>query len=271
MIRQSFGWAWLAALPLAACGAPRDENSGVYNLPSELNEVSGLAAAGADSIFTHDDEYAIIYEFRLRDGHILRAFALGKPTLEGDFEGIAAAAGRVFLVTSDGLIYSALPGKNAERVSYRVYDSGIGPRCEIEGLSQSPDPGELLLLCKRFRNDSEQARLEIYRWSIGAERAEPEPFLSLPLADLLDASDQAEFRPSGIEWDSASGRLLVVSARNRAMLSLDRTGKLLDRKRLNGGRHAKTEGVALMPDGRLVLADEGSKSRQGRLTVYRLR
>jgi uncharacterized protein YjiK len=271
MIRRGFGWAWLAALPLAACGAPQEESRGVYNLPSELSEVSGLAAAGPDSVFTHDDEYAIVYEFRLRDGHILRAFALGKPTLEGDFEGIATAGGRVFLVTSDGLIYSALPGKNAERVSYHVYDSGIGPRCEIEGLSEAPEPGALLLLCKRFRNDSEQARLEIYRWTIGAERADPTPFLSLPLADLLDGADQVEFRPSGIEWDAGAGRLLVVSARNRLMLTLDRAGRLLDRRRLNGARHAKTEGVALMPDGRLVLADEGSKTREGRLTVYRMR
>ena len=62
--------------------------------------------------------------------------------------GIATGRGRVFLVTSDGLIYSFAPGKDGDRVAYRVYDSGIGPRCEIEGLSQGPDPDELLLMCR---------------------------------------------------------------------------------------------------------------------------
>lgn len=258
------------AVLLAACEREQQvDGSGVLNLPTELGEVSGLAVAGPDSVFTHDDEYAIIYEFRLHDGHILRAFALGDPTLEGDFEGIATAGDRVFLVTSDGLIYSAPAGENAKRVSYRVYDSGIGPRCEVEGLSQAPEPGELLLLCKRFRNDSEQARLEIYRWRIGKDRAETEPFLSLPLAQLFDGDEQAEFRPSGLEWEPRTGRLYIVSARNKSMLILDRAGKLLERKRLDATRHPETEGITIMPDGRLVLADEGSRTREGRLTAYK--
>ena len=270
MIRAGSGAAALALL-LAGCEPAEVSENGVYNLPSELNEVSGLAVAGPDSVFTHDDEYAIIYEFRLRDGHMLRTFALGEPTIEGDFEGIAVWAGQVFLVTSDGLIYAARPGRNGERVPYRVYDSGIGPRCEIEGLSQSPDPDELLLLCKRFRNDSEEARLEIYRWKIGRDRAEAAPFLSLPLETLMPGDELAEFRPSGLEFDPASGQLLVISARARTLLVLDRAGRFIERKRFQANRHPETEGITVMPDGRLVLADEGSKTREGRLTTYRLR
>jgi len=257
------------ALLLAACGKQEEKGEATYNLPSELTEVSGLAAAGPGSVFTHDDEYAIVYEFRLRDGHILRSFALGQPTIEGDFEGIAAADGQVFLVTSDGLIYSAKPGENGKRVPYRVYDSGVGPRCEVEGLSQAPAAGELLLLCKRLRNDPDDTRLEIYRWRIGADRAEQQPFLSLPLETLLAENERAEFRPSGIEWDPATQQLVVVSARNRIVLYLDPSGKLIERKRLSGERHPKTEGIAILPDGSLVLADEGSRTREGRLTAYR--
>jgi uncharacterized protein YjiK len=257
------------AFLLAACGKQHAVNETTYNLPSELTEVSGLAAASADSVFTHDDEFAIIYEFRLRDGHILRTFALGQPTIEGDFEGIATAGGVVFLVTSDGLIYSATPGENGERVPYRVYDSGVGPRCEVEGLSQAPSAGDLLLLCKRLRNGSEDTLLEVYRWHIGAERAEPAPFLSVPLESLLDEADRAEFRPSGIEWDPAGEQLVVVSGRNRMVLYFTPAGKLLDRKRLSGERHPKTEGIAIMPDGRLVLADEGTRTREGKLTAYK--
>jgi len=271
MIRRRFGGPCLAVLLLAACGGPAEDNgNGVINLPTELNEVSGLAVAGPDSVFTHDDEFAIVYEFRLRDGEILRAFALGDPTLEGDFEGIAAWAGEVFLVTSDGLIYSARPGRNGERVSYRVFDSGIGPRCEIEGLSQSPEPDELLLLCKRLRNNSEVARLEIYRWHIGNDRAEPQPFVSLQLKDLFGKDELAQFRPSGIEFDPASGQIYIVSAGNQTVLVLDRAGRLVEHKRLNASRHPETEGIAIMPDGRLVLADEGSRTREGRLTTYRI-
>jgi hypothetical protein len=257
------------ALLLAACGKQPEKGEVTYNLPSDLTEVSGLAAAGPDSVFTHGDEYAIVYEFRLGDGHILRTFALGEPTLEGDFEGIAAADGMVFLVTSDGLIYAAKPGKNGKRVPYLVYDSGVGPRCEVEGLSEAPSPHDLLLLCKRPRNASEKKRLEIYLWHIGSERAEATPFLSLPFDGLIDERERAEFRPSGLEWDPVKRQLVVVSARNRMVLFLDPGGRLIERKRLDGERHPKTEGIAIMPDGRMVLADEGSRTREGRLTAYR--
>jgi hypothetical protein len=256
------------SLMLAACGNTRPDGDISYNLPDRLTEASGLAVAGPDSVFTHNDEFAIIYEYRLDDGKVLRAFALGKPTLEGDFEGIATGRGRVFLVTSDGLIYSFAPGKDGDRVAYRVYDSGIGPRCEIEGLSQGPDPDELLLMCKRFRNDSSDALLEAYRWRIGEDRADERPFLSIPLKGLLDKADRAEFRPSGLEYYPACQQFYIVSARNHVVLVLDRAGKFVEKRKFKAKRHPQAEGIAIMPDGRLVLADEGSRSRKGRLTVY---
>jgi len=263
------GFAGLGlALMLVSCGASRAQGERIIDLSRELTEVSGLAVAGPDSVFTHDDEFAIIYEIGLSQGRVLRAFALGEPTLEGDFEGIATSGGQVFLITSDGLIYAAMPGQNGKRVAYHVFDSGIGPRCEIEGLSEAPMPGSLLVLCKRFRNEGGEALLEIHRWKIGSDRAEPEPFLTVPLKVLLGKKDRVGFRPSGIEFEAATGRLYVVSGRNHTVLILNQTGELIERHQLKAGTHPQTEGITIMPDGRLVLADEGSRSRAGRISVY---
>jgi len=257
------------ALLATACGETQASEDTSFNLPDKLTEASGLAVAGPDSVFAHNDEFAIIYEFRLGDGKVLRAFALGKPTLEGDFEGIATGQGRVFLVTSDGLIYSVMPGKDGERVPYRVYDSGIGPRCEIEGLSQAPEPGELLLMCKRFRNDNHDALLEAYRWRIGEDHAEQQPYLSVSLDGLLKKNkDRAEFRPSGLEFYPACQQYYIVSARNQMVLVLDRSGALVAQRKFKAKRHPQAEGIVVMPDGRVVLADEGSRSRKGRISVY---
>ena len=268
------GWRFpltcLAGASLFSCGSVPEEAHAVgFGLPQQLNEISGLAEAGPDSVFAHNDEYAIVFEIHLGNGRVLRAFALGEPTIEGDFEGIAAVGGKVFLVTSDGLIYAARPGDNAERVDYTVHDTGIGSRCEVEGLTVAPEPGELLILCKRLRNGSKsKVRLELYRWTIGGEHAADEPWLSLNLKGLLKKDERAEFRPSAVEWDAADQRLLVVSARNRLMLVLDRDGQLLERRKLSGSSHPKTEGIAIMSDGRMVLADEGNQTREGRLAVY---
>lgn len=258
----------LAALLVVSCTGEPQQGNVEFDLPSELQEVSGLAVAGPDSVFTHDDEHAIIYEVSLANGHIVRAFALGKPTLEGDFEGIDAEDGRVFLITSDGLIYSAEPGRNGERVSYQVYDSGVGRHCEIEGLSHAPEQGRLLILCKRLRAERAAPRLDIFQWRIGAEQADAAPWLSLPLDALVEEGDRAEFGPSAIEWDPLARHLLVVSGRDRLLLVLDERGRLLERHRLSRTLHPKAEGIALMPDRRLVLADEGSSRRAGRIAAF---
>ena len=257
----------LVALALAGCANETAEPA-VITLPSPLREISGLSVASEDSVFTHNDEHAIVYEIGIADGRIRRIFALGDPTIEGDFEGIAYAAGQVYLTTSDGMIYAAVPAAHGQRAAYRVYDTGLGPVCEVEGLSSAPTDGHLLLVCKKFHQADGQPRLEIYRWALGAQRAEPEPWLSVPLSALLEEDQIAAFRPSSIEWDEGRSRLIIVSGKSQAFLQIDLQGHLIDRQRLDAVRHRQTEGLAILPGCRLLLADEGTDTRAARITVY---
>lgn len=262
-----------ALLPVALTlgTAQQIEEARRFSLPNGLEEISGLAIASERSVFAHNDEHAIVYEIELERGRILRAFALGDPTLEGDFEGIARVGSRVFLITSDGLIYAANIGRHRQRVPYTVHDSGVGPHCEIEGLSASPQPGELLILCKRGRRGGMQTdarRLTVYRWSIDSEHALETPFLSLALSGFLTKEERPDFRPSGIDWDPNSGAIYIVSGRNRLMLTFDRRGTLLEKRRLTPRQHPMTEGIAMLGGRWIALADEGTATRRGRLTVY---
>jgi uncharacterized protein YjiK len=268
MTRASSLTAVLGALLAVACSPGNAAGDATFDMPSGLKEISGLAVAGPDSVFTHDDNYAIVYEIALGNGHVLRAFAFGDPTIEGDFEGIATANGKVYLITSDGLIYSAVPVANGKRASFQVYDTGIGSRCEIEGLAEAPEPGSLLVLCKRPRQKDAELRLTIYRWPLDTEEALAEPWLSLPMKDLLDKEDRSDFRPSALEWDPARQKLYVVSGRDHLLLVFDKDKHLLLQRHLDRKKHPQTEGVTVMPDGRLVLSDEGSKTRSGTVAVY---
>lgn len=259
--------ALVAALLLSACEEPRSDASN-FPLPSNLLEVSGLAAAGPDSVFAHDDEYAIVHEVNVHTGKVVRTFALGNPTIAGDFEGIAAAGNRLYLVTSDGLIYSFAKGADRTRVAYRAHDTGIGPRCETEGLSLAPGGGHLLILCKRLRRGEDERRLEIYRWALDTEHAPSEPWMAIPLDTFLDRQQRAEFAPSGIEWDEAGERLLIVSGRNRLLVELGLDGKVHGVRSLDPARHSHVEGITVLPGCRMALADEGTDTQRARLAVY---
>lgn len=264
------------ALLLAGCAATPAANEAnastadedgvrVIALPASLAEISGLAVAGPTSLFAHDDERGVVSEIDAGDGRLLRSFTFGG---RGDYEGIAARDGRIFVVTSDGMLNSFQAAANGATVTPETTDTGVGERCEIEGLSLSPRPGELLILCKEIRGRGNRGRLLIFSWSIDERRLAPQPFVDVDLSDAL-GENRRGFAPSSIDWDASRRRIVIVSARNRLLIQLDENGRLVAQRVLNANRHPQAEGVAIMPNGALAVADEaGDSGGPGRLTIY---
>ena len=238
-----------------------------FYLPQGLTEISGLAVASSHSVFAHDDNYGIVYEVDLDSGRVLRAFALGKPTVKGDFEDIAVRAGTVYLLASDGRLFEAPIGEHRQRVRYNVYDTGVGTHCETEGLVNGPKDGEFLILCKKPHQDKLKDRLVIYLWSLDDRVPVSSPWLSVPLDGLVEPLDQANFHPSAFYWQRDPGRFLIISAKGHTAIEIDEQGKLIDRVKLDKGAHPQPEGLTLMPDGRLVISDEGTRGH-GKIAIY---
>ena len=256
--------ALLLLLPACSAPAPAQESR---DLPPALREVSGLAVASPGSVFAHDDERAIVHEIDLASGRTLRRFPLGDPPARGDFEGIAADRGQVYLIASDGRLLAASLGRDGRRMPFEVHDTGAGADCEIEGLSLAPEPGNLLILCKRVRGGGREGRLRIYQWTIGARGPVGRPWRDIGLSEALgDGRDG--FAPSSIEWVPARRQLVLVSARDRRLLVLDETGRILGTRGLSAARHPQPEGLAITASGALAVADEGQSGRPARLTIY---
>jgi len=240
-------------------------------LVNGLREVSGLAMATETSVYAHNDEHGIVYEIMLVDGAVKAAFAMGDPTVSADFEGIAAQAGRVYLITSTGLIYEAPTGAHRERVRYNVFDTGVGAFCEVEGLALADVAGEFLILCKSPKVKGLAARLTIYRWSLNNRMPVTEAWLQKPYSEFLNDDDVRIFRPSAIEWDTARRTGVILSARSHQLIVINEDGTGVQLHTLDAGLHAQAEGVVLTPAGELIIADEGAGLGPGRLSVYSLR
>jgi len=247
---------------------PLGDASSHFQMARGLTEISGLAVASDHSVYAHNDEHGIIYEVALSSGEIISAFALGEPTTQADFEGVAAFDGRIYLVTSTGLVYEAVIGAHRDRVRYNVFDTGVGEICEVEGLTQGPEPAEFLLICKTAREKALEGRLVIFNWSLADRMPVVAPWLNVPLSGILTRQEREYFRPSAIEWRSQSNSLLILSARNQLLVSLHRDGTILSKKSLLRATHPQAEGIAIMPSGKLVIADEGTMRMPGGLTVY---
>ena len=229
-----------------------------FYLPEGLTEISGLAVASNNTVYAHDDNYAIVYEVDLSSAKTLKAFALGNPTVKADFEDIAVRGGYVYLLTSDGRLFEAPVGENRKRVLYNAYDTGVGVHCEADGLANGPAEGDFLILCKKTHEVGFKDRLVIYSWNLHARTPVATPWLNVSLDGLVEKLDQGNFHPSAFVWRRDRGTLLIVSAKGHSAIEIDQHGRLVDRIKLDKEEHPQPEGLALMADGRLVLSDEGS-------------
>ena len=239
-----------------------------WALPEKLVEISALAMTPDNRLLAVDDERAVVFEIDYINGGLVKAFALDKPVLRGDFEGLAVFGSTVYLMTSDGDIYAADEGEDGERVTFERHKTKLGDECEFEGLAVDGSAKHLLLLCKNVRKKADIDTLSIFAWDIESQDLLPEARIELPIRDISMALRTRRLHPSGLVMDTQSGHLLLVAAREQALIELGRDGKFIAARRLTlAMRHPQAEGIELAPDGRLILSDEGGKSR-ARLSLY---
>ena len=239
-----------------------------WKLPKRLREISGLALTHDGRLLAIEDEEAIIYELDYQDGHIRKAFAVGDPTLKGDYEGIAVADGLVYVTDSDGSVLLFAEGGNGSRVTYEQFDTGLGELCEIEGLATSLDQSRLLFACKALRDKSQLDALTVFAFDIEQRTVVDSESLTLPESEIEELLETGRIAPSGIAVDPTTGNLVLITARKKAIIELTSSGKLLAAREFPARkRHYQPEGIEIPTDNRLLISDEGGKHK-GRLAIY---
>ena len=248
-------------------GQAEDPSFSQWALPHRLREISGLALSSDERLFAVTDEEAVVYELDFQNGGIVKAFALGRPTLRGDFEGIAILDNTFWLMTSDGELYATREGSDGERVNYQRHDTDLGDQCEFEGLAAIPVRNSLALICKQARK---QKGLRIFEWTVAGAELQKAAEIDLREKAMEKAIGRDRVNPSGLAYAEAADNWLVVAAKQNAIFELSRDGEEIDViMRLDPGRHRQAEGIAVTSDGRLLVADEGGNGR-ARLAVYQI-
>lgn len=235
------------------------------DLPEPLDEVSGLAFTPDGRLFAHADERAWVHEIDAETGRVGKRFMFGDRTARDDFEGLAIVGERFFLVSSRGLLYEAREGQDREEVPYRATDLELGGGCNAEGLEYHPGWNELLIPCKDTPRDI--GAIVIHRIPVSPDVARPAPIL-VQRSTLAAHGLDYDFHASGIALDPTTGTLILVAAREEAIVEISDEGRVIAGVQLSRRRHPQVEGVAFGPDGTLFLADERN-GRAARLTAYR--
>lgn len=229
-----------------------------WELPNSLREASGLAMLNETQVLIHNDEKGFVYLVTLPEQRIDRLAVLGEKRIKDDYEGIAIQDDRVYLVTSLGMLYKA-SGLNAATLDQtlvpEIIDTRFGEVCEIEGLAIEGD--RLLMPCKTPLTDEFTDQLVVFYYSID------DGATGVHLAISEDQTGLKNPQPTAIEVTDS--HYYVISG-NR-LLTIDKTTSTVSRYKLPRKRHPQPEGIALMPDGSIIIVDDMRRGI-GRLTRY---
>ncbi len=244
--------------PLTRCHY-RDRPERRETLPHALREISGLAFSADGRLWAHDDESGRIYRLDPLTGAVLARWSLaGEP--KDDYEGVAVVGQELWLQTSSGVLYRMPLPEAAGELRYTTVSTGLGRRCELEGLAWDRIGGVLLLPCKEPVANGHEG-LVIFRWDPLAGRLGQPDRLTVDPKVLSRIAGVRRFAPSSVEVDDASGHLLVLSGRHHALLELDASGAAAGFRQLDARRHPQAEGLTLTPGGDLLISDEGGSGR----------
>ena len=234
-------------------------------LPSNLDEISGIAIKDDRHLLAQGDERGQISEIDFRTGVVTKQFVVGRPTLKADLEGITIARGMIFMLASNGTLYEFREGANGQRVDYTTHDTRLGKECEFEGVAYDSTDNSLLLACKNVGIKHLKDSMVIYRWRIdsGGDRLTR---FSVPLQDILKAIGEKELHPSDITIDPFTGNYVLIASIEKAILEITPAGQVVFARKLPGD-HDQPESVGITRDSILIIGDE-AQHRPAVLTLY---
>lgn len=246
-----------------------DFNKGIAaKLTGKLSEISGLTITPEGKVFGHNDEKGIAYQINYKTGEIIKEFYLTRWVPEKDFEGIAYANKKFYMITSDGILYEFPEGQNKAAVDYKTYKTGLTIEYNIEGLCYDSKANSLIFVCKEFPGKTYEGNRAAYSFSLKNFKMDKFPRFLISLKELKDKFGIKDFFPSAIEKHPSSNSYLILSARNGAAIAeIAEDGKLLNAKELKSKNHKQPEGMTILPNFDLLISDEGA-NKNGTITIY---
>ena len=238
-------------------------------LPSGLAEISGLGLTSDQRLLTHNDEVGRVFEVNYRRGVIVKSFWVGDQIVRDDFEAIAVAGDRIFLLASSGKLYQFAEGANGSHVPFTLHDTGLGTECEFEGLAYDAAANALVLACKNILAAGLKDFVVLYKYSLADTTASRIARVTIPLDRVIGTNVWKGFTPSDLEVDPASGDYVIVASQEKALLRVTPAGEVVWSRALPAGQEM-SEGLAITRDSLLILSDEAaSASAPGDITLYR--
>ncbi|MGD1846486.1 MAG: SdiA-regulated domain-containing protein [Salibacteraceae bacterium] len=231
-----------------------DQPAQNFTLSTELSEISGLTVMPDGRLLAVQDEKGLIYVLDLETGEIQEKIKFHK---SGDYEGIATADNKVYVLQSDGDLF-VIKDLEAANEAKKI-ETSLSIENDTEGLTATSD-GRLLIACKGDSriDDNKKDHRAIFVYDPGKDKLKKEPFFDLKIKDIrqLAGDEKNAFRPSGIALHPITGDYYLLASVGKLLLVVDAAGQLKEAVDLRTGDFLQPEGIAFLSNGDLLISNE---------------
>lgn len=255
-----------------------------FNLNSHLNEISALTYYRKNRLLCVNDEKGVIFQYNLKKREISHKYKFSKA---GDYEGVELVGDTVFVLRSDGKIYSFKNWKSNDQ-ELDVFKTVLRSPNDCEGLGYDASSNSLLVACKGRAGIDKRYRGKrtVYGFSLQSHSLDTVPRYIVDLEvlkQIFNLSDYARFslkmletvapskgdvsfQPSAVAIHPQTGNIYLLASVGKLLLILNPNGDIMAALKLDRHLFRQPEGICFAPDGTLFISNEG---RGGKATILK--
>lgn len=231
----------------------------IYELPGLLREISGHSLTDSTTVLCVQDELGAVFEYDLVKGEITNIFRF---TDIGDFEGITLRGDVVYVLRSDGTIFS-FNYKDRKSIEKNMLSINA---LNFESLTYVESSGTFLVVSKDVIINTPESTRIIYEIT-NDDFHKPSPLKEIDVHDLNrfiektlgnERSESVVFNPSDIAVHPITKDIYVLSASDRVLAVYGDDG-LKSVFPLPAEVYYKPEGITFYANGDLLISSEGDK------------
>lgn len=244
-------------------------NPETFQMPTSLNEVSGICflPGSGDSIYSIQDEKGKVFHFKP-----------GNPVLQvstfrdkGDYEDIAICKQTIFILRSDGSLFSfPFSERNNPIVTSVKNWNALLPKGEYEGMFADESSGKLYILCKDCKKAKQSLAVGfIFSISKDIDLIQSGEF-ALSSKDFEDnaASKLNHFRPSAFALNYGSNEWYILSSVNKMLIVADKEMKVRHVYLLDSSVFQQPEGIAFDSSHNLYISNEATANHKANILKF---
>jgi uncharacterized protein YjiK len=231
-----------------------------WNMPNELDEISGISWISKNKIACVQDEQGIIFIYNLEKKIIEQKVNFGK---SGDYEALAIIDSTAYIIKSDGKIFEVLKYLSPN-FKTKEYQTPFSEKNNIESLVADTLNNRLLFTVKDKDPNSETYK-GVYAFNLETKKTEAQPIFKIPLTDSIFGQSNNKvgkeniFYPSEIGINPKNSNIYVLDGKKHKLLILSSLGRIIKLHNLTKKEFPQAEGITFSDEGTIFISNEGKK------------